>query len=547
MNNLKPLLTLSVKLFSVVLVFLFINSCMKEDINMDKISKTTQLNGTIAIPMVSGELTMKDIIEAQDSFSMVKQYYSGQNSGLLYLLYRSDLLSEKAEDFVLIKDQNFLKSVTGLPSSTPLPITIYDTTYYDFGVTNGEQIDSIFLKGGTLTLNVKSTFHNLGSVVLKIPNLVKNGSPLQIDVPIDVANGTFNSTISPKDLSGYKFKVFEKNSYNKVKIVYLVTLQSGTALAPSYAITFTSAITKLKFSKLYGYIGSRQLIDNIGKISMNIFDVKGQSYIDFNNPQINLITQNSFGVPIKIDYHDLNTTSNLTSVPFALNFSSPVYFKAAPSFTASYDTTLKYNKGNSNILLAIATSPKDLNYGVKVTVNPKGKEAQNFVADTSKFRAALEVELPMELKADRYEYNKTIDFDMSSDISDFSIFKKLAIYNKMENWFPFEARFQLILTDDKLVAIDTLYTYDKQPIIKAGTINALGRVDAPKTYNDSVIFSNDRILKFKDVKKAIIKIALYTKDYDKKTYVKFYATDKIKISLGVRAEINVKSTDQLKN
>jgi hypothetical protein len=543
MNNLKPLPTLIVKLFSVVLVLLFINSCIKENINLDKVSKSTLFNGTIAIPMVSGDLTMKDIVEAQDSFGVVKQY----SDGLLYMLYRSDLLSEKAEDFVLIKDQNYLKSITGLPSSTPLPITIYDTTYYDFGVANGEQIDSLFLKAGTLSLNVKSTFRNLGSVSLKIPNLVKNGTALQIDVPIDVANGTFNSTTTPKDLSGYKFQVYEKNSYNKVKIVFKITLQSGTALSSAYAITFTSTITNLKFSKLFGYIGSRQLIDYVGKITMNIFDVKDQSYIDFNNPQIKLITQNFFGVPIKIDYHDLNTTSNLSSVPFTLNFSSPVYFKSAPSLKASYDTTLNYNKGNTNILLAMATVPKNLNYGIKATVNPKGKEAQNFITDTSKFKAALEVELPMDLKVDRYEYNKAIDFDMSSAIKDFSIIKKLAIYNKMENWLPFEARFQLILTDDNFVAIDTVYTYDKQPIIKAGTLNASGRVEVPQIYSDSLIFSKERILKFNDVKKAIIKIALFTKDYDKKTYVKFYATDKIKISLGVRAAIDVKSTDQLKN
>jgi hypothetical protein len=537
MNNLKQNWSLVVKNFSVVFLFLFFNSCIKENVNLDKISDESQINGTISLPLAHGEFTMKDIIESQDSFSMVKYYTNPSMDSMLYMLYNTTILSKTAGDFVILKDQNFIKEIKCTDPGFPVsyPIAYKDSNYRYFGVTDesgvthGEEIDSLILKAGTLNIQVKSTFYNTGTLKIIAPNLTKNGAPLQVTVPINVADGTFNSSIISRDLTGYKFQVSDNGEFNKVKIIHELTLQSGGKNITS-ALTLTTNINSLKFSKLYGYIGTRALFDNTGLIVMNIFDVKDKTKIEFKNPLIKLCYQNSLGIPMKVDFHDMKVYSVLNNETVNLVVPTPGIIKSAESVTKPTLDTLFFTKDNSTIQTAMAKIPRDFYYGLKTTVNPVDKP-KNFLMDTSTFKASLEVELPMEVKLGRYEHSDTFSFDMGSTIKDFSIIDSLRIFYKIANKFPVDATIQLLLMDDHLATVDTLFT--SQPVVKADS-----------TINKSVLFTQKRVLQFERVKKAKIHVVLNSKDYQT-TFVKFYLRDKIKFSLGARATIKVNSTDQL--
>jgi hypothetical protein len=533
-----------------------VGSCIKDTINLDKISKVSTYNGTITVPLAYGELTMKDIIESNDTLSMVKFY---PTDSLLYIQYKEDVFSKKAEDFVILKNQSFVEVIQpidpGFPTfpaiPSPPPIVYSDTTYYDFGVTNGEELDSLIIKSGVLDVNVQSTFHNTGSLKFTVPNLTKNNIPYQLTVPITKADGTFNSAPVYTDLSGYKFQVIENNNFNKVKIVYEITLNSGGAVSSSYAATIRANITNPKFSALYGYLGKRELDNSTGMITMSVFDIKDQSNVVFNDPHLITYVRNTFGVPLSVDFHDMQLYSVLKNQYYALTVPTPNYISAAKSITQPGFDTITIDKGtiNSNLATLMNNVPRDLYYGIRTTINPVGKP-RNFVTDTSTFKSSIDIELPLDLYVTQYVYKDTIDFDLAGAIKDYSIIDSLSIYTKFENRFPLEARFQLIFVDDNYNVIDSLYNDpSNQPVIKAAPIitsgpNA-GRVGSVKPDEIIVRFTQARIKNFELIKKALMRVAIYTKSSDQKTFVKFYLRDNLKISIGAKATLNIKNTDQL--
>lgn len=539
------------------IIFVFIVfagiSCKKEDIDLDKISNTVNWDPKFAIPIGYGDYSFKDLIESQDSAGLIK----ADANNLLYLTYRTELFSKIAEELIPVPNQSFTgaiqASIPGFPvfgTNTTINYTFDD--FFQFSTANDEEIDSIYIKTGTLGFSIASTFHNTGTLRITFPTLKLNGIAKQIDIVINTESGTFNYGITPQNLSGYKL-YFDKSGGvpNKIPFTFqLILNKSTTPVSPTNQITYTTQFQSLKFKRIFGYIPT---IDNLlnfsDKIELDLFNLSNKDTIDFNDPKFNIYFQNSFGIPVQLDLTNMRTYSENTGY-YNLDLNPTSKIIRYPALTeigqTKYDT-LRYNKTSSHLLEALLKTPKYLYYTVNTSVNPASLgEVYNFASDSSKLGIDLEIELPLDMRTRHFEVIDTLDFDLSDAIDDFSILKKLVLHSTFENGMPFNLSCQLFLTDDLYHPIDSVFRVTQQPILASGTVDANGKVIQPATKVVPVEFTGTRINNLNQVKKAILKVVLSTSNQNGTyPYVKFYSTDRMKIRFGIQADLEIRSLDQL--
>lgn len=524
-------------------------SCKKENIDLDKISNTVSWNPKIAVPIGYGDYTVKDFYEAaDDSLGLIREY----PDNMLYLAYRTQLLSKVAEQIILIPNQSIQETVQASDAGFPVfgasnTISYTRNSSYSFAFVNNEEIDSMYIKSGTLLINLSSTFNNTGTVRITLQSLKRNGIPLQIDINIGTTSSTYDVQT---DLTGYKL-YFPKTTAdpNAIPLKYEVTLnKSGTSVATTDRITINTQIQQFKFKRIFGYMSTYNFINFSDKMELDIFNVDKMSVIDFNDPRVNIFMKNSCGIPFQFSITNTRTYNEPTNSYFQVNLTPNTKMVRYPIYNeigqTKYDT-LSYNITTSNFKAALQTTPKYLYYTVGAISNPPALgKPKNFLEDTSKIGVDIEIELPLNLRSKRLAFADTMDFDLSDIVDDYSILKKLILHNKFENGLPFDLSYQLFLTDENYVVVDSVFKANQQPLLPSGIVGSDGKVTTLSNKELQIEFTGDRILNFKRVKKAIYKLTLNTYN-DGQSYVKFYSTDRLKVWFGVQADLEVHSLDQI--
>ncbi|HEY4785244.1 MAG TPA: hypothetical protein VIH57_04315, partial [Bacteroidales bacterium] len=242
------------------------------------------------------------------------------------------------------------------------------------------------------------------------------------------------------------------------------------------------------------------------------------------------------------------TYSGKTSSYFNVNIApNPIDIKY-PSLAQVGQTIFDTINFTSNDLFnAIQTSPHYFYYSENAITNPLGKTGtSNFFLDTSKIKASMEIKLPFDLQASNLGTSDTITFDIGKAVNDWSILKKLTLYNTFNNSIPFDLNLQVFLTDSNKVAIDSLYRIADQPIVKSGVLipgSNPQKYTFPSTPPKplAVVFDETRAKKLEKVKYAILKVSMKTPG---SSYVKFYSDYRLNCAFQVQATLDVKSLNQ---
>ena len=516
---------------------------------MNKISSSVNWNPKLGMPLAYGSLSLKDIIESRDSGGVIKAY----PDGLLYLAYRNSLLPteiKNATNLISIPDQNYPVTFAQNLFSVIIPgsdtISLKQSQTYNLKVNNSEEIDSLFFKNGDIVLTIQSTFRYTGVAKVILPSLTKGGKPFSQLVPIDKSDGTFNVTLS-SDIKDYKLITKIGGVPNRIPINFEIALVNKNQPI-SGQVTINVSLKKIAFRSLFGYLGKYEVLNINDVLKLNIFGNTSNLNVIFADPRIRLYSANSFGSPLQIVLNKVNTSDKNSTTFFDLNLAPSVKtfdFRYPIQIGKSAYDTIRIDKTNSKIDVAIATNPAYLFYNMVCTVNPKGKlpNVTNFVTDSSHLKVDFELELPMYLKAGKYEISDTLDIKIDSIISDVSMIDKLLIHSVFSNYMPFDLKLQVILTDDKFVKIDSLFLSNQQPIIKSGEIDVNGLVKKPGADTIDINFNNTRIKPLQKVKYAVVKAIVNTAN-NGQTFVKFYSQYRLDVSIGFQTELKIKTLKQ---
>ncbi|MEI6766208.1 MAG: hypothetical protein WCM76_11235 [Bacteroidota bacterium] len=512
-----------------------LTSCYKDRFNLNKVSKEGEWSPDVCAPLINSKLGMDDILNDYDFHNL----HAEDGSGFLYLIYEDKVYSQSAEQWLVIPNQNVSTNYSiVLPGGLPYNAPAFDNNY-EFVMPNGEKITEAYIKSGALNFNIPGfAFNQNASITVSIPGATKNGVPL---------NYTFNKIYAIDlnesiDLSGYRL-VFDNTGLNNnmLKITYTATVTaSGQTITAPLIIPMGETFTNLRYSSIYGDF--KQHVFNLenDSVKIRLFQNVLHGSVDFQNPKMHFIANNSCGMPVDVNVTNFRALS-YANAPYNIAITgTPVPWSvAAPTIgqIGQYATTqADFDRNNTNVYNAIYMAPEWFLSDVSALSNPAGGTSSNFLLDTSRFSVNVQVDIPLYGKALNFILQDTISFKFGQDMKnvDWMTFRINA-----DNGFPVDAVMQIYFLSASNVFLDSLLIPAQQVISAAhvGSAPDYRVYDKIHTYTETTI-SQPRLNNLNPTEKILIRAVCNTVNNGSEL-TKFYSEYTLDVKLAARAKFSI--------
>jgi hypothetical protein len=514
-------------------VALLLISCLEELDKTDKIEKIT-LTPAIAFPLISSNFTFDEFLTK----GKTKGYVTDRN-GLIVLTYKDTLFSQGADALFNVPDQQSpAVSIASGAVVFPAPggtATVNRSASLSITPDQTEQLDSIWLKTGTLITNIRSTFPYNIDLTLSIPALKKQGQAFQQTYTLQ-GNTTLNPAV---DLTGFHIDLTENGTtVNTLGFsVKAVFTDNGSPLAGTENLQVDFALTQLQFRALFGKLGTRPFQIPQQVTDIDIFNRVTDGTFTLQDPSITLRVANSFGFAAAMDISQIevgkvNGTSLVISGPAVVPPANPhlIGYPSLAEIGKTITTDVALNATNSNIAALVSALPTKLRCEFTGSLNP-GNTTNNFVLDTSKVEVGVNFELPL------YGQVKGLALDKSFDFSGIGIddLDEATLVVKTVNKLPLDVYLQVYFVDGNGTTLDSLFT-DGQVLIKAAPVDAGGvPVSAGEVVRETPV-SQAKVDRINSATTLVLATAVSTTN-NGTVPVKIMTTSNLLIDVGVRARI----------
>lgn len=538
------------KLFSRLLIILLLiplASCIKsEDFDFDKL-KEIEWNPTLAVPLVSSDLSIMDMIKQTGDSSN----FTVDGQGFVTLVYKDRLYSiNPMEKFTIPAFNNSFSHTFSVAEATALAAngSLEIDIPIEIKLTPADtiRIDSMIYAKGNFSLAVSGTVNNNGFILLNIKEAKKSGIELSRTIT-PISSGTTNI-----DLAGYKFdltKVSGKPSTIQLNARIALVHNASNPLLAGQQITLNMTQNTESVKSVSGYLGRFYLVDDKKTININLFN-NAFKIGKFNlvNPYFIFTFHNSIGLPLNLRFTQLTgessedgSTISLVGnpgIPNPITIQTPLYSDINPAVSTIRIDNVGTSGAISNLLNVL--KPGNIIYNFYSLTNPSGDVSENFLRDNSKLDIDVEFGLPLHGSVENFAIQDTFDFKFDN----IDEIESLLFRTYIENEFPLEAKMQVVFTDANFVRLDSLVTSNipaEQIIIPAGEVNlTTGILTKAKTKTTDFIYPKARITKITGAEKILVKAVLNTTGASSNTNIKIYDTYKMKVKLAAQAEIKKK-------
>lgn len=555
-------------LYLSLILFLF-SSCVKDEIDVNKISPEIEASPSLNIPLAYGTISLDDLLVNTDTLGDMELVIDNEN--LIHIQYSNVIDSFKISDFLKnVPDQDtsviFKSGTLGVPHvdydfstgefNSKIRIQEDKSIYYTFKPDEGETfwIDSVTVESGSIRLGINCSFKATGDYYIELPTVISpSGEALRVNF---TAND--QSTFSPQvvDITGYKILLLdETDTPNKIKVNYGIDiLRSSESINDGADIECLVSTEDLMFSEAYGYIGQYSAEIGLETIDLDFLDqFKGDFYLA--DPTVSLGFENSFGIPMRISLSpDMKAVINDgQDIAFVVNPPNNPKNIAYPAFseigTVKTDA-LTIDNTTSNITELIAAMPDALTFGGKFEINPDADQnIYNFIHKNSYIKTTLDLDLPFDFELKNFSFRDTLEQDLSETISNLEDVEQLELDVNFENGLPLEVKVQLLFYEQKagtneiaLLPIDSLITDSDGLHIEAGqTSNGVVTSSTSNYVNISV--TGERLDKIKDTKFIVIRLFIQTDNPGSGTNynpVKILSTNEFSYRIGAKGSAKLK-------
>ena len=466
------------------------------------------------------------------------------SSGFISLVYYENVFSLPAFNVFKFSDVNydFNLLLPGKKKKAFNSTIVSDTAYFQIipQTKRGMKLDSMILSAGILSLTMNNSQNLQGTYSITFPGILNKGKALQMQYNLSQTNP------SPLDLSSNTIQfISHSDSDNYLEAIVILNIDSTGIIVPgSQLLNMAFTLHNIQYSVFYGFAGETSIPINKGSFPLNFYNrlLGGNFY--FLNPKIKMLFTNSYGVPFDIFFADIRAITNFngsmivsgvpgSAHPKAINYPLVPYSLAKDSIIL--DTT------NSNIRTILSEVPTQITFSIEDSLNPFSLPAhQNFITDSSKFEANLEVVLPLQGHTDSLLLlEDTLNFQFAS-----FIYKNpqevSTIYFQLyvKNDFPVEIVPQVYFTDDRFHPLDSLITSISQQAIKAAGIDANGTVNQPNSSTITIKFPRSRIQNIENATHIIT----YGKFRTRASNVKFLNTYYLDFNIGVIVQLQINTS-----
>ncbi len=500
-------------------------SCIDEnDYSIDSV----EVSPTIALPLVFGELSIQDLLKSTDS-AYVKIY----PDDLVYLAYSQTLASQGISELFTVPDKSLARSFfvppLVIPAHTKDIRSDSIVEVVDFGI-GPEQLSEISFKAGTINYSTTSNSASLTNkyeINISLPDFISKATNKALNININ-STGSIN-------LSDYYVKL-NKNKFNLKLVFVLKKSTTSVVISPNTFVNVKLSFLGIDFNYIKGFFG-----DQTASIPADIVDVGAfgnsldASNVSFAQPQIILEVVNDNGVPCEVDFTKFEARNGTQSLAVILNPSNPI----SVAYPTKIGTSAKTSVSVVNVKELLDFAPTQFYYKVNARINKGLTAGSNFLADTSKLRVSLNVEVPLYGHASNINLMDTIKIDLGNfDVSNVnSAFLKTKIVNEL----PLDAKVQFYMTDDKYKILDSLLAPSQTSIIKGSTVTASGDLQSPGIFDQLIQLEKAKVDKIFSAKYIIIKAAMNTSKDSNGAFpdVKFKSQYKMKVDLGLLANLKI--------
>ncbi|HQQ93617.1 MAG TPA: hypothetical protein PLQ93_03610 [Bacteroidia bacterium] len=469
--------------------------------------------------------------------------------GLLHLSLNREVFAYKMDSVFQIPDTSIVNSFT-VPVLQPTilqpgqSLTFFPPSElaFDFGQ-DGVALKNFDVHAGLLNVKFSNDLSEALDLLYIIPNATRNGQALTIQVTIPPG---INSLQKTYDLSGYHMNMrgLSGDKYNTISQAYTLTVN---AQANPVVVTYgKGAKAELSYTKIVpeyvdGYFGQQTI-----KIALDTsrFDISksitaGNFLLDEVN--MNFYLQNEVGCDFSGYLSNIFSINAVSGNTVALNsdqLSSINLNRANQAGGRVYPSTkhLYFTNSNSNVAAFLSNLPDKITYEGQVKLNPLGNVSgyNDFAYYNTGFRLFADVDIPLRYSADYFLLKSSSAFTAGNEQQLNRVnYGEFAVY--AENGFPFEARFQAYLKDEKGLVLDSLFLPGGNTIA-AGQLNAQNEVVQSNVSNISIPISKGTIEALKKTRN--IEIRSYFKMPPNPPLIKLY--ERYKLNIRITAELGYK-------
>ncbi len=517
-------------------------SCKK--LEFDKIASTAW-NPNLAVPLGYGTFDIYDIFEYHDTSELV---VIDPNSGLIALLYKSDLVVATAEDFVALNQFNQTLSFSGSALNLPSVGTFSGT--YNFqnqqnltvDVPMGVEIHNFHLKSGIMTVTVSTNLAHSLTTQITLPGLTQNGVPMQQTVQLNYTGTVPHSATAIFNIGGASMDcTVNGTTVNTLQVNFNNTITgSGAAINGTEFIEANFSSNNMAFDLVQGYFGQQSVLNLEDSVLIKLFENgDGQGYFELTNPRLKLYVENSIGVPVRLNLSNLRTINVYNNQEFVMANYPAVHDINFPTVVGGVANTLiEFNKDNTpNLVNVISPVPQHLVFAISALTNPTGPgPALNFLRDTSKVKVRSELELPLEGFAHGFGVKDTFNFNLGVPVEEIEYVMFRLI---VDNGFPVKISAQLRFLDENY---QPLFEAWDAPVlaVDAGLVDGTGVVYERRVKVTDVAVDETKLDLLKQAKYIEVDCRAKTKDALTGKIVKIFDWYNIYVKLGMQIQAKVK-------
>lgn len=523
-------------------------ACHKEYFELDRLSGQAEWEPGLVAPVVYGSVNMSDIMEIFDSIDYVGEF----DNNLIYIAYGDTILSAVAGEVMDVPDMDaaefYLESDADVPVFLPVPMG--DSFLFDrppqtisFDLQGNDRLDEVFVKNGSLQVTLRNSFKHKGVLTISSQQVLdKSGSPLMKTYVIDDPTGNYSEEFTyPTD----SFTLIPVNvgDENLIYISFDLTLiNSGNPINPGEECVVTADFDELEFYHVYGFIDTRDLIDESGDIDIPLWEENPDlASLEFADPRIGIDFSSSFGIPFEVEFDSVIATGiGGAEVELQLYEGNTLEFLAPPMdrMGETVTTGFRFNDSTSSIQEFLAVNPVHVSYRVKGRTSTTGDDTTHFVLDDSQMDLYLEMMLPLDFKSTGFALSDTFDFELGEEGVDTSMIRNVEIKITTVNELPIELELQALFLDAGGIPVDSVFD-DGTPILGASIVDQNGVTIEAREEINTVEFPASKLGRLQDAAQMQIRARMITSG-EGAQFVKLLSTYKLDFQVSMQADFRIK-------
>ncbi|UXX78946.1 hypothetical protein N7E81_16450 [Reichenbachiella carrageenanivorans] len=515
----------------------FTASCHYED--LDKIKAPT-ISPHIALNLGYSEYTMGELINDLDDESL--ELVTGEDQ-LLYMYFKDSTYYNQHDDLIEIgtvsNTELFEPNIAFPVTPAAYTIDINETFNFTFASINGEEIDSVVYNGGTLDFDMVSTFK--GDIdytwVIEGTKDVATNQDLTSTQQLFYTGAEVIDDYS-RPLLGLKSK-FRKNGSNENEFTVTVTgtiTFDGEEILPTDKMVFDLSYTNSEFSKIYGNFGSDPVVLHSHSIEMAAFDQLSGDGLKLKDPQVLLITENSYGMDMELVFDEVKAVASDNSEIQLEDKTPPGIdgFVSSPEKEGEVEIdTVILDSKNSNIDELLNSAPERMEFSVSGIPNPsKSTRLSNFLLEESEVKVVSVIAIPMQFQMDGF----SVDFDFALDGLDVEDAEQIVFNLVATNEIPFAGNIDLKFLDSDG---QVLFSLGNAALIESPELDAEGKTKEPKLSASTIDLTREGIDALLNTDKILAVANISTFEHEEGRFVDLYSDYILKIDLSLAGEVTI--------